>query len=158
MRKSPGAGRSCGQSLCRAEKGLCTGRHVKPHSGPHSFFTPVHPLPINTHGPPSLLRMLLLTPYCLNCFRVKKKILTGTCYTPGRRQELSGRTPEQQNRVCSTTAVTAVSGKNWPSKPSKNCFLTISFSPLLWISGKSLTAAPKLWQFVVFIVSCCLCW
>lgn len=49
-------------------------------------------------------------------------------------------------------------GKNWPSKPSKNCFLSMSFSLLLWAYGKSLTAAPKLWQFVVFIVSCCLCW
>lgn len=33
----------------------------------------LHSLPINTLGPSSLLWLLLLTPYCLNCFRVQKK-------------------------------------------------------------------------------------
>lgn len=92
MRERPDAGRSCGQSLHRAEKGMCTGRHMKPHSAPQSFYTPVHSSPINTHGPSSLLWMLLLTPYCLNCFRVQKTILIGTCYTPGREWEPSHRT------------------------------------------------------------------
>lgn len=146
--------------------------HMKQHLGPHSFFShQCSPLLTDTHGLSSFQWILLLTPDCFNCFRVQKKknhqeVLIGTCYTPWRRRELSCRTappvynwlnkPAEHGVLCNNCC-SHMRKEPGLQRANKNCFLIISFPPLLWTHGKSLTAAPKLWQFVVFIVSSWLC-
>lgn len=102
----------------------------------------MHPLPIDTHGPSSLLWTLLLTPYCLNCFRAQEKpqqelvtLLEGGESPPTGLQE-------QQNTVCSETTVRV--GKELAFKTQqKLLFVYVFFSPAvgLWEILNSSTKA-----------------